>query len=98
MSAAIVTLFLPALVLAAIGVMLLVSSLRRPASAPVAGFVLRTLAALGLLGAAVVAGVGPWLPIPYGIVVIPLLALVFGFVWVVGFLGAALLVEWAAKR
>ena len=91
MSAAIVTLFLPALVLAAIGVMLLVSSLRRPASAPVAGFVLRTLAALGLLGAAVVAGVGPWLPIP-------LLALVFGFVWVVGLLGAALLVEWAAKR
>ena len=98
MSAAIVTLFLPALVLAAIGVMLLVSTLRRPASAPFAGFVLRTLAALGLLGAAVVAGVGPWLPIPYGIVVIPLLALVFGFVWVVGFLGAALLVEWAAKR
>ncbi|MBE8146702.1 hypothetical protein IOD13_12000 [Brevibacterium casei] len=48
MSAAIVTLFLPALVLAAIGVMLLVSTLRRPASAPVAGFVLRTLGALGL--------------------------------------------------
>lgn len=98
MSAAIVTLFLPALVLAAIGVMLLVSTLRRPASAPVAGFVLRTLGALGLLGAAVVAGVGPWLPIPYGIVVIPLLALVFGFVWVVGLLGAALLVEWTPKR
>lgn len=98
MSAAVATLFMPALVLAGIGVILLVSTLRRPRTASAVGFAFRLVAAIGVLGFALVAGVGPWLPIQYGIVFIPLLALVFGFVWLVLFLGVALLVEFAAKR
>ncbi|GAA1632020.1 MULTISPECIES: hypothetical protein [Brevibacterium] len=98
MAAGVVLIVLPPLLLLLAGVLVLVQAARGRRTASTPGFVLRLVAGIGVLLCALLALSGLWLEINYAVVFFPVIALILGGVWLIAFLGAALLSDWLSAR
>ncbi|MFC9442581.1 MULTISPECIES: hypothetical protein [Brevibacterium] len=98
MAAGVVLIVLPPLLLLLAGVLVLVQAARGRRTGSTPGFVLRLIAGIGVLLCALLALSGLWLEINYAVVFFPVIALILGGVWLIAFLGAALLADWLTAR